>query len=56
MKVNLETQKKIASEWFKYLQLKMCKEFGEIERKAAKRKAPKRKATKKKAKKKARRR
>ena len=38
MKLNLETQKKIASEWFKYLQLEMCKEFEELERKAAKRK------------------
>ena len=38
MKLNLETQKKIASEWFKYLQWEICKEFGEIERKAAKRK------------------
>ena len=38
MKLNLETQKKIASEWFRYLQLEVCKEFEELERKAAKRK------------------
>ena len=38
MELDLETQKKIASEWFKYLQLEMCKEFEELERKAAKRK------------------
>ena len=38
MKLNSETQKKIASEWFKYLQLEMCKEFESLERKAAKRK------------------
>ena len=38
MKLNLETQKKIASEWFRYLQLEECKEFEELERKAAKRK------------------
>ena len=38
MKLNLETQKKIASEWFRCLQLEICKEFEELERKAAKRK------------------
>ena len=38
MKLNLETQKKIASEWFEYLQWKICKEFEDLERQAAKRK------------------
>ena len=32
MKLNSETQKKIASEWFKYLQLEMCKEFESLEK------------------------
>jgi len=38
MKLNSETQKKIASEWFKYLQLEMCKEFESLEKKLQKEK------------------
>ena len=49
MKLNLETQKKIASEWFRYLQLEICKEFEELERKAAKRKKIKPSTLKKKS-------
>ena len=38
MKLNSETQKKIASEWFKYLQLEMLKNFEYLEKEASKRK------------------
>jgi len=38
MELSLKIQKKISSEWFRYLQSEICKEFQELEIKAAKRK------------------
>ena len=32
MRTKLEIRKKIASEWFRFLQLKICEEFAKIER------------------------
>ena len=32
MSINQEIQKKLASEWFKYLQSKICEEFQSIEK------------------------
>ena len=32
MKINLETKKKIASQWFAFLQSQICEEFERIER------------------------
>ena len=38
MKIDLETQKKIASDWFIYLQEKICEEFQNLEKEYSKRK------------------
>ena len=38
MELDLETQKKIASEWFKFLQLKILEEFQYLEKEFSKRK------------------
>ena len=38
MELNLETQKKIASEWFKFLQLKILEEFQYLEKELSKKK------------------
>ena len=32
MEINLEIQKKLSSEWFKYLQSLICKEFEQVEK------------------------
>jgi len=49
MELSLKIQKKISSEWFKYLQSEICKEFQEIEIKSAKRKKVKPSILKKKS-------
>ena len=38
MEINQEIQKKIASEWFRFLQIKICEEFQNIEKEFSKRK------------------
>ena len=38
MKIDIETQKKIASDWFIYLQEKICEEFQNLEKEYSKRK------------------
>ena len=38
MEINQEIQKKLASEWFRFLQIKICEEFQNIEKEFSKRK------------------
>ena len=38
MELDLETQKKLASEWFKFLQLKILEEFQYLEKELSKKK------------------